>query len=86
MQQNFQYVANDHCCLWPVFCCSKPEQPNEKVNWILAATSIAPVVCFGSHYGFVVLAWLADPKHAGTVSVIYTFSCFSIISIIINSW
>ena len=64
------------CCLWPVFCCSKPEQLKEKMTWILAATSIAPVVCFGSHIGFVVLAWLADPKHAGAVSVIYIFMFF----------
>ena len=65
-----------HCCLWPIFCRSKPEQSNERMNWILAATCIAPVVCFGSHIGFVVLAWLADPKHAGAVSVIYLFMFF----------
>ena len=35
------------CWLWPVFCCSKPEQNKEKMNWILAATTIAPVVCLG---------------------------------------
>ena len=65
-----------HSWLWPIFCCSKPEQSKERMNWILAATSIAPVVCFGSHIGFVVLAWLADPKHAGAVSVIYLFMFF----------
>ena len=70
------------CCfrfwLSPIFCCSKLEQSRskEKMNWILAATSIAPVVCFGSHIVFVVLAWLADPKHAGAVSVIYIFMFF----------
>ena len=64
------------CWLWPVFCCSKPKQSKEKMNWILASTSIALVVCFGSHIGFVVLAWLADPKHAGAVSVIYLFMFF----------
>ena len=63
-------------CLWPIFCCSKPKQSKEKMNWILAATCIAPLVCFGSHIGFVVLAWLADPKHAGAVSVIYLFMFF----------
>ena len=30
----------------------------------------------GSHIGFVVLAWLADPNHAGAVSVIYIFMFF----------
>ena len=30
----------------------------------------------GSHIGFIVLAWLADPKHAGAVSVIYIFMFF----------
>ena len=43
------------------------------MNRILAATCIAPIICFGSHIGFVVLAWLADPTHAGAVSVIYMF-------------
>ena len=65
-----------HCCLWPIFCCSKPEKSKEKMTWILVATSIAPIVCFGSHIGFVVLAWLADPKHAGGVAVIYLFMFF----------
>ena len=70
------------CCfrvwLCPIFCCSQLEQSRskEKMTWILAATSIAPIVCFGSHIGFVVLAWLADPKHAGAVSVIYIFMFF----------
>ena len=32
--------------------------------------------CFGSHIGFVVLAWIADPKHAAAVSVIYIFMFF----------
>ena len=67
--------------LFPIFCGSKldtldTKQPREKMNWILAATSIAPIICFGSHIGFVVLAWLADPKHAGAVSVIYMFMFF----------
>ena len=64
--------------LCPVFCGSNLQQSRskEKMNWILAATCIAPIVCFGSHIGFVVLAWLADPKHAGAVSVIYIFMFF----------
>ena len=64
--------------LFPIFCRSKlnketelGHQSKEKMTWILAATAIAPIVCFGSHIGFVVLAWIADPKHAGAVSVIY---------------
>ena len=67
--------------LFPIFCRSKlneetehPNQSREKMTWILAATAIAPIVCFGSHIGFVVLAWIADPKHAGAVSVIYIFT------------
>ena len=67
-------------CVWlcPTFCCSQvePSRSKEKMNWILASTCIAPIVCFGSHIGFVVLAWLADPKHAGAVSVIYIFMFF----------
>ena len=69
--------------LFPIFCCSKlgrgtelPDQSKEKMAWILAATAIAPLVCFGSHIGFVVIAWLADPKHAGGISVIYIFTFF----------
>ena len=67
-----------HIWLWPIFCCSSPQQSRskEKMNWILAATCIAPIICFGSHIGFVVLAWLADPNHAGSVSVIYIFMFF----------
>ena len=63
--------------LWPIFCYSSPKsRSKEKMNWILAATCIAPIICFGSHISFVVLAWLADPKHAGAVSVIYIFMFF----------
>ena len=65
--------------LCPIFCCSTPNnegQSKEKMSWILAATAIAPIMCFGSHIGFVVLAWIADPRHAGAVSVIYIFMFF----------
>ena len=67
-----------HIWLWPIFCCSSPKgsRSKEKMNWILAATCIAPIICFGSHIGFIVLAWLADPNHAGAVSVIYIFMFF----------
>ena len=62
--------------LSPIFCGSNVVETKEKMTWILVATCIAPIICFGSHIGFVVLAWLADPKHAGAVSVIYLFMFF----------
>ncbi len=63
------------CCLCPLFCkCSPTMEVREKTMWYLCASFITPLVCFGSHFGYILVGWLANPGHGGAVFVIYAFS------------
>ena len=48
----------------------------ENKAWLLLISLIAPFVCFGTHGGFVVMAWASDPDEASSLAVIFTFSFF----------
>ncbi len=64
-----------NCCLCPLFCkCSPTMEVPEKTMWYLCASFIAPLVCFGSHFGYILVGWLTNPVHGGAVFVIYAFS------------
>ena len=52
------------------------ENAEERIMWLLTTTTFAPLICFSTHIGYIILAWLADPSHGGAVLIIYTLSFF----------
>ena len=71
-----------HCSILPRFLVSlghkyiPPEESQEVLMWWLCTTFIAPLFCLGSHIGYMILGWLADPRQAGSAFIIYTVSFF----------
>ena len=48
----------------------------ESKAWLLLISLIAPLVCCGTHGGFVVMAWSSDPDEASSLAVVFTLSFF----------
>ena len=48
----------------------------ENRMWLLMLTFLAPIVCMGTHAGFVIMAWSSDPDNASTMTVIFILSFF----------
>ena len=55
----------------------KPSIPiAENKAWLLLISFLAPLVCIGTHAGFVVMAWASDPGEASSITVVFTLSFF----------
>ena len=48
----------------------------ENKAWLLMLSFLAPLVCIGTHGGFVIMAWASDPAQASSLAVVYTLSFF----------
>ena len=64
----------------------------ENKAWLLVVSFLAPLVCTGTHAGFVVMAWSSDPDDASSMTVIfalsflYYFFGFRQLYVILSSW
>ncbi len=47
----------------------------EKSIWLLLGTLVAPIGCIGTHLGYIIIAWLSLPIHAGAIFLAYIL-CF----------
>jgi hypothetical protein len=47
---------------------------SETTAWLLMTSFLAPVVCLGTHSGFVLVAWASDPVAAGSMTIIFVLS------------
>ena len=58
----------------------KTEAEKERVNsrerrmWLIMISLIAPIVCFGSHVGYCIIAWLSFPSTGSAVFTMYTLT------------
>ena len=48
----------------------------ENKAWLLVMAFTAPLVCFGTHASFVIVAWSSDPADSSSMTVILTLSFF----------
>lgn len=46
----------------------------ENKAWLLMFSLLAPLVCIGTHGGFVVMAWASDPGEASSIAVVFILS------------
>jgi len=65
-----------NCCFVGIFCCRKisesdDDRQNEKTVWLLTIIFIAPFISFGTHFSYIVVAWIQYPDHAGAISIMY---------------
>ena len=44
----------------------------ENKAWFLMFSLLAPLICIGTHGGFVVMAWASDPGEASSIAFIFT--------------
>ena len=46
----------------------------ENKAWLLTASLLAPLVCFGTHVTFMMLAWSSDPDSSSSMTIVLTLS------------
>lgn len=44
---------------------------NEQKVWLLTIVFVAPFIAFGTHFTYIVIAWIQYPDHAGAISIMY---------------
>lgn len=59
-----------------IFCFKKlkssgDDGQNEQKVWLLTIVFVAPFIAFGTHFTYIVIAWIQYPDHAGAISVMY---------------
>ena len=47
---------------------------SETTAWLLMTSFVAPIVCLGTHSGFVLIAWASDPNAAGSMTIFFVLS------------
>ena len=47
---------------------------SETTAWLLMISFVAPLVCLGTHSGFVLIAWASDPSAAGSMTIFFVLS------------
>ena len=47
---------------------------SETRTWLLMISFVAPIVCLGTHSGFVLIAWASDPVAAGSMTIFFVLS------------
>ena len=43
---------------------------------VIVNVTPSPLVCIGTHAGFVVMAWALDPDEASSLAIVFTLSFF----------
>lgn len=75
-------------CLLGCFCCrckdcsccekSSPQteggNKNEQKVWLLTITFASSFVSFGTHFPYIIIAWIEYPDHAGAIATMYALS------------
>ena len=46
----------------------------ENKAWLLTVSLLAPLVCFGTHFTFMMLAWSSDPDSSSSMTIVLTLS------------
>lgn len=71
-------------CLKVLCCCgcdcekspnqTKDKNRNELKVWLLTITFVSSLVTFGSHFPYILIAWIEYPDHAGAIAIMYALS------------
>ena len=63
--------------LFSIFCCqpfSEDKNENEQKVWLLTITFASSFVALGTHFPYIIVAWIEYPDHAGAIAIMYTLS------------
>lgn len=55
---------------------SCPRESSKQIKKLMCSTMIAPVICITNHCHYVILAFISDPFHAGSIGIAYGLSFF----------
>ena len=47
---------------------------NEQQVWLLTITFVSSFVAFGTHFPYIIIAWIEYPDHAGAIAIMYALS------------
>lgn len=73
------HACTDWCFdhfFFAIFCCREiseydDDRQNEQIVWLLTIIFVAPFISFGTHFPYIVVAWIQYPDHAGAISIMY---------------
>ena len=67
------------CCGCKKYCEKLPNETNDKNRneqkvWLLTITFASFLVTFGTHFPYIITAWIEYPDHAGAIAIMYALS------------
>ena len=70
-----------YCCRYKNSSCCEKSLPqteggnkNEQKVWLLTLTFASSFVAFGTHFPYIIIAWIEYPDHAGAIATMYALS------------
>lgn len=49
---------------------------SDRVKKLVSTITVAPVVCLANHIHYIMIAFISDPFHAGSIAIVYTIAFF----------
>lgn len=49
---------------------------SERIKKLLSTVTVAPMLCLANHLHYIIIAFISDPFHAGSIAIMYTISFF----------
>ncbi len=69
------------CCKW-----SKYENADDIIFFLFPLLLVTPCICFTSHLGYIILAWITEPSRSTTTLILYYFLFFYLFLIFQKSY
>ena len=76
-----KFIFCCYCCHYKNCSCCEKSLPqteggnkNEQKVWLLTITFASSFVAFGTHFPYIIIAWIEYPDHAGAIATMYTLS------------
>jgi len=55
---------------------SCPLETSKRIKKLLCTVMFAPILCIANHFHYIILAFISDPYHAGSITIAYGLSFF----------
>lgn len=55
---------------------SCPLETSKRIKKLLCTVMFAPILCIANHFHYIILAFISDPYHAGSITIVYGLSFF----------
>ena len=49
---------------------------SDRIKKLVSTVTVAPVLCFANHLHYIIIAFISDPYHAGSIAIVYCISFF----------